>query len=35
MEHSLTFEFTTDQTAIKMFCKSLYEDFIKENTYKL
>lgn len=35
MEHSLTFVFTTDQTAIKVFCKSLYKDFINENTYKL
>jgi hypothetical protein len=34
-EHSLTFIFTTDQTAIKAFCKSLYEDFINENILKL
>lgn len=35
MEHSLTFTFPTDQTAIEAFCTSLYKDFITENTYKL
>ncbi|MDF2883771.1 MAG: hypothetical protein K0R54_4335 [Clostridiaceae bacterium] len=35
MEHSLIFKFTTDQTAIKTFCNSLYKDFITENTYRL
>lgn len=35
MEHSLTFEFITDQTAIETFCKSLYKDFITENTDQL
>ncbi|MBZ9688501.1 hypothetical protein G9F72_019410 [Clostridium estertheticum] len=34
-EHSLTFIFTTDQTAIETFCKSLYKDFITENVHKL
>ena len=34
-EHSLTFIFTTDQTAIEAFCKSLYKDFIIENAHKL
>ena len=33
MEHSLTFIFTTDQTAIEIFCKPLYKDFITENIY--
>lgn len=31
MEHSLTFEFTTDQTAFEGFCNSLYKDYIAEN----
>jgi len=31
MEHSLTFEFTTDQTAFEAFCCTLYNDFISEN----
>lgn len=35
MEHSLTFIFTTDQTGIEVFCKSLYKDFITENAYRL
>lgn len=35
MEHCLTFIFTTDQTAIEVFCKSLYKDFITENAYNL
>jgi hypothetical protein len=35
MEHSLTFEFTTDQTAIETFCNCLYKDFITENTNQL
>lgn len=35
MEHSLTFIFPTDQTAIEAFSTSLYKDFITENTYKL
>lgn len=35
MEHSLTFIFTTDQTAISTFCKLLYEDFINQNKLKL
>lgn len=35
MEHSLTFIFNTDQTAIATFCKSLYEDFINQNKLKL
>ena len=35
MEHSLIFEFITDQTAIKKFSNSLYKDFIIENAYNL
>lgn len=30
MEHSLKFEFTTDQTAIETFSNSLYKDFISK-----
>jgi hypothetical protein len=33
MEHSLTFEFTTDQTAIETFYNSLYNDYIIDNKY--
>lgn len=35
MEHSLTFIFTTDQTAIEIFCNSLYKDIIVENAHRL
>lgn len=35
MEHSLTFIFITDQTAIEVFCKSLYKEFIIESAHKL
>jgi hypothetical protein len=36
MIHSLTFEFTTDQTAFKTFCIPLYRDFITEGgTYRV
>lgn len=31
MTQSLTFEFNTDQTAIRTFCNDLYGDFITEN----
>ena len=31
MEHSLKFEFTTDQTALETFSNSLYKDYIKIN----
>ena len=35
MEHSLKFIFVTDQTAIKAFSKSLYNDFVIENIFNL
>ena len=31
MEHSLTFTFGTDQTALSAFCDTLYRDFITNN----
>lgn len=34
MEHCLTFQFVTDQTAIRNFSNSLYKDFILENKHK-
>ncbi|KGK81145.1 hypothetical protein [Clostridium sp. HMP27] len=35
IEHSLTFKFSTDQTAIKTFSNSLYKDFITEKAHGL
>nr|WP_300005427.1 hypothetical protein [Tissierella sp.] len=35
MDHSLTFQFITDQTAINKFSNSLYKDFIIEDKYKI
>jgi len=34
-EHSLEFEFTTDQTVLLPFYEALYRDFINESRFKI